>query len=78
MKSTDESRSTINSQENYYQMSTVQQAVGQRNAAVDVLPVFIFHVLDASMLVLNARQSLLSPVSVMWMGHCNSNQYIHV
>ena len=36
-------------------MDMVQQAVVQRNAAVDVLPVFIFHVLDVRKLVLDAR-----------------------
>lgn len=40
MKLTDESRSTINNKNIKYQM-----AVGQRNAVVKVLPVFIFHVL---------------------------------
>ena len=40
-------------------------AVGQRNAVVNVLPVFIFYVLVRK-LVLYEHLSLFSPVSVLW------------
>jgi hypothetical protein len=39
-------------------MGTVQQAVGQRNTAVDILPVFNFHVLDVRKLAFRCALKL--------------------
>ena len=52
-------------------------AVGQRNAVVSVLPVFIFHVLVRKF-VSTTTCSLRSACCGVWMGRCNSSQNILV
>ena len=54
-------------------------AVGQRNAVVSVLPVFIFHVLVRKLVSTRPKAcSLRSACCGVWMGRCNSSQNILV